>query len=161
MASRLNWFENFVRARVQPTPAVPPVPEPPTEHPFEIRNIHPNLPSKVRKLFDDGYFADATFTAFKYLDKKVQQHSGIRESGYKLMMDAFDEAKPKLKLTPLISISEIDEQKGYRFVFAGGMWAIRNPRGHEFNVVDDPDTCLDHLSFVSMLLRRLEEAGYK
>jgi hypothetical protein len=77
------------------------------------------------------------------------------------MMDAFDEAKPKLKLTPLISISEIDEQKGYRFVFAGGMWAIRNPRGHEFNVVDDPDTCLDHLSFVSMLLRRLEEAGYK
>ena len=49
----------------------------------------------------------------------------------------------------------------FRFVFAGSMWAIRNPRGHEFDVIDDPDTCLDHLSFVSMLLRRLEQAGYK
>jgi glycerol uptake facilitator-like aquaporin len=38
---------------------------------------------------------------------------------------------------------------------------IRNPRGHEYAVVDDPDTCLDHLSFVSMLLRRLEAAGFR
>jgi uncharacterized protein (TIGR02391 family) len=119
------------------------------------------MPAKVRKLFDDGYFADATYTAFKYLDKKVSHHSGLRESGYKLMMEAFDDAKPKLQLTPLKTISEVDEQKGYRFVFAGSMWAIRNPRGHEFDVVDDPDTCLDHLSFVSMLLRRLEQSGYK
>ena len=52
-------------------------------------------------------------------------------------------------------------QDGYRFVFAGGVKAIRNPRGHEHSVVDDPDICLDHLSFVSLLLRRLEQAGYK
>lgn len=119
------------------------------------------MPPKVRKLFDDGHFADATFTAFKYLDKKVQQHSGIIDSGFALMMDALNDAKPKIQLTPLKTVSEVDEQKGYRFVFAGGMWAIRNPRAHEFNVVDDPDTCLDHLSFVSMLLRRLEQSGYK
>ena len=160
MASSLKWFERIVRLRLQPTPSAPPIPEP-SEHPFEIRNIHPGMPPKVRKLFDDGHFADATFTAFKYLDNKVRQHSGLRDSGYKLMMDAFDDAKPKLVLTPLKTISEVDEQKGYRFVFAGSMWAIRNPRGHEFDVVDDPDTCLDHLSFVSMLLRRLEQAGYK
>ena len=161
MASRLKWFERIVRASAQTTPPTLLIIEPPTEHPFEIRNIHPVLPLKVRKLFDDGHFADATFTAFKFLDKRVQQHSAIRDSGYKLMMDAFDEAKPKLKLTPLTTMSEVDEQKGYRFVFAGSMWAIRNPRGHEFEVIDDPDTCLDHLSFVSMLLRRLERAGYK
>jgi uncharacterized protein (TIGR02391 family) len=160
MVSRLLRFEAIARAVARLAPPPEPPPEP-TLHPFDIRNIHPGLPPKVRKLFDDGHFADATFTAFKYLDKKVQQHSAIRDSGYKLMMDAFDEAKPKLQLTPLKTISEVDEQKGYRFVFAGGMWAIRNPRGHEFNVVDDPDTCLDHLSFVSMLLRRLEQSGYK
>ncbi|HEY0590867.1 MAG TPA: TIGR02391 family protein [Thermoanaerobaculia bacterium] len=51
-------------------------------------------------------------------------------------------------------------QKGYRFVFAGGVLAIRNPRGHEYDVTDDPDTCLDHLSFVSMLLRRFAQAGF-
>jgi uncharacterized protein (TIGR02391 family) len=168
MPSRLKWFEAIARVAARRTPSAHPVhsaaPEETSEpplHPFDARNVHPDLPLKVRKLFDDGYFADATFTAFKYLDKRVQKHSGLRDSGYKLMMDAFDDAKPKIQLTPLKSISEVDEQKGYRFVFAGSMWAIRNPRGHEFNLADDPDTCLDHLSFLSMLLRRLERSGYK
>jgi uncharacterized protein (TIGR02391 family) len=119
------------------------------------------LPIKVKKLFDDGHYAEATFHAFKYLDKQVQKHSRISESGYKLMMVAFDEANPKLPLTPLTTESEKDEQKGYRFIFAGGVQAIRNPRGHEYVVTDDPDICLDHLSFISMLLRRLEAAGFK
>ena len=163
MASRFEWFEAIARSAPRRTPAPPSVPEPVPEHPFETRNIHPDMPAKVRKLFDNALFADATFTAFKYLDKKVQHHSGLGDSGFKLMMDAFDEGGKiaKLQLTPLKTSSEVDEQKGYRFVFAGGMWAIRNPRAHEFDVLDDPDTCLDHLSFVSMLLRRLEQAGYK
>ncbi len=77
------------------------------------------------------------------------------------MMAAFSEASPKLRLTPLSTQSEKDEQEGYRFVFAGGVRAIRNPRGHEHSAKDDPDICLDHLSFVSLLLRRLEQAGYR
>ena len=76
------------------------------------------------------------------------------------MMDAFDEAKAPIKLTPLSNVSEVDEQKGYRWVFAGSVWAIRNPRGHEVTMPDDIDTCLDHLAFVSMLIRRLEQSGY-
>ena len=78
----------------------------------------------------------------------------------KLMMQVFDEAKPSLRLTPLTNASEIDEQKGYRFLFSGAVMAIRNPRGHEVNLNDDVDTCLDHLAFASLLLRRLEQAGY-
>jgi len=129
-------------------------------HPFDIRNIHQDLPSKVRKLFDDGHYAEATFEAFKFVDKTVQKYSKHRESGFKLMMAAFDEAKPLVQLTPLKDTSEIDEQKGFRFLFAGGVLAIRNPRGHEVDVRDDPDICLDHLAFASLLLRRLEQAGF-
>lgn len=162
MASRLDRFERIARkisVLAQKQPAAIPVDA--VEHPFDMRNIHPGLPPKVKKLFDDGYFAEATFEACKYLDKYVSKHSKIVDSGYKLMMSAFDKNNPKLQLTPLTTISEKDEQEGYRFVFAGGVWAIRNPRGHEFSVNDDPDICLDHLSFVSMLLRRLEQSGYK
>lgn len=129
-------------------------------HPFDRRNIHPRLPPKVRKLFDDGHYAEATFEAFKFIDKVVQKHSKVSESGMKLMMQVFDEAKPLLKLTTLSNSSEIDEQKGYRFLFSGAVMAIRNPRGHEVNVSDDPDTCLDHLAFASLLLRRLEQSGF-
>lgn len=130
-----------------------------TLHPLDARNIHPNLPAKVRTLFDDGYYAEATFEAYKYVDKIVQTLSSVNETGMKLMMKAFDEASPILKLTALSSASEIDEQKGFRFLFAGAVMAVRNPRGHEVNMQDDPDTCLDHLALASLLLRRLEQSG--
>jgi uncharacterized protein (TIGR02391 family) len=164
MLSSLDHFEAVVRGSAGLEEKGPPGETPleiPLPHSFETRNIHQGLPAKVKKLFDDGHYAEATFLAFKYLDKQVQKHSHLGESGYKLMMTAFDDAKPKLQLTPLQTESEKDEQKGYRFIFAGGVQAIRNPRGHEYAVVDDPDICLDHLSFVSMLLRRLEASGFK
>jgi uncharacterized protein (TIGR02391 family) len=164
MPSKLDQFEAIGRAFAklpETSSAVQCAAEISSQHPFEVRNIHQSLPVKVKKLFDDGHYAEATFHAFKYLDKQVQEHSGIAQSGYKLMMAAFDELSPKLQLTGLSTESEKDEQRGYRFIFAGGVQAIRNPRGHEYAAVDDPDTCLDHLSFVSMLLRRLEVAGFK
>lgn len=125
-------------------------------HPFDERNIHPLISSVSLKLFDDGHYAQATFEAFKYLDNKVKKLSDIKDSGYKLMMAAFAEAAPRIKLTALSTGSEIDEQMGYKFIFAGAMSAIRNPRGHD-NLVDPIDLCLDHLSFASVLLRRLEK----
>jgi uncharacterized protein (TIGR02391 family) len=161
MPSSLKKFEAIARAlaRLQPA-ALPAVGAAPPD-PFDSRNIHPDLPAKVRKLFDDGHYPEATSLAFKHLDKQVQKHSGLPESGHKLMMAAFDGATPRVKLNALVTTSEKDEQNGYRFIFAGGMQGIRNPRAHEPTIVDDPDICLDHLSFVSLLLRRLEQAGYK
>lgn len=131
--------------------------EPPL-HPFDLRNIHPSLPPKVRKLFDDGHYSESTFEAFKFIDKIVQKVSKQRNNGVKLMMNAFNGDKPPVKLNTLSSESEIDEQKGFSFLFSGGVLAIRNPRGHEVNMNDDPDTCLDHLAFASLLIRRLEQA---
>jgi uncharacterized protein (TIGR02391 family) len=163
MPSRVERFERIARAlaRLPRTePATQPAEQTPL-HPFDSRNIHPALPYKVLELFDNGHYPEATSLAFKFLDKKVQEHSGIAESGYKLMMDAFNGASAQLKLNPHVTTSDKDEQEGYRFVFAGSMRGIRNPRAHEITIVDDPDICLDHLSLVSLLLRRLEQAGYK
>src|SRR6056297_2081902 len=130
-------------------------------HPFDIRNIHPGVPNHVRELFDDGYFSQATFEAFKYLDKEVARIAGLGQSGYKLMMAAFSDQSPKIKLTPLSTDSERDEQRGYQFVFAGAIMAVRNPRGHEYKIKDGIDECLDYLALVSLLLRRIERAGFQ
>lgn len=130
-------------------------------HPFEERNIHPALPKIVRSLFDNGHYSQSTFEAFKFIDKEVQRHSGSTEAGVKLMMQVFPESSPSIKLTPLSNQSERDEQKGFQFLFAGSVLAIRNPRGHEVAVADTLDQCLDYLALASLLLRRLEEAGYK
>ncbi len=124
-------------------------------HPFDERNIHPDIAAVSLKLFDDGHFSQATFEAFKLLDKKVQDVSGSQESGHKLMMTAFNEASPRIKLNDLSTASDKDEQMGFRFVFAGSMSAIRNPRAHDIRA-DPIDLCLDHLSFASVLLRTIE-----
>lgn len=131
-----------------------------SQHPFDIKNIHEKFPPKVRKLFDDGHYAQATFEAFKFVDKQVQKISKSSKSGNALMMSVFGGNPAPLQLTPQTTQSENDEQDGYRFLFAGSILAIRNPRGHEYDVEDDPDKCLDHLGLASILLRRLGEAGF-
>lgn len=129
-------------------------------HPFESHNIHEHFPSNVRALFDDGHYSHATFEAFKYIDKEVARLSSKSDTGYKLMMAAFNEQSPLISLNDLSSMSQTDEQLGFKFLFAGGMSGIRNPRGHEYSIKDDIETCLSHLGFGTMLLRKLEEAGY-
>jgi uncharacterized protein (TIGR02391 family) len=124
-------------------------------HPFDERNVHPDIALVSLKLFDDGHYAQATFEAFKLLDNRVKETSGIQDSGHKLMMAAFNEANPKIRLNDLITTSDKDEQMGFRYVFAGSMSAIRNPRGHDIRT-DSIDLCLDHLSFASVLLRTFE-----
>ncbi|MFC7926109.1 TIGR02391 family protein [Microbacterium laevaniformans] len=145
------------------TAVAPEVEERPAElHPFEVRNIHPDLPSKVRRQYDDGYFDDATFTAFKFIEQEVKRLSGIRRlTGNALMMKVFDENDPALRINGGTTDSDRDEQFGYRYIFAGAQSGIRNPRGHEVDIPDDPDTCLDHLSIASALLRKLDAAGLR
>lgn len=132
-----------------------------TSHPFDDRNIHPDLPLEVRRLFDNGHFAQATFEALKYLDEEVQRISADSDFGKSLMMRVFGGVPPRLALNSGGTPSEQSEQEGYKFIFAGAMAGIRNPRGHKTGVVDDPDICLDHLSLTSMLIRKLEEAGLR
>jgi uncharacterized protein (TIGR02391 family) len=132
------------------------------QHPFVERDIHEALPPRVQELFDDGHYAEATYTAYKYLDTEIRRLSGIAKTGAPLMMEALNgnAAVTAIKLTPMGTLSEKDEQEGFRFLFAGSMMAIRNPRGHEHTVNDDLETCLGHLSLVTLLMRRLERAGY-
>jgi hypothetical protein len=75
-------------------------------------------------------------------------------------MEALREVKPLVQLTSLVDETDRNEQEGYKFIFAGSMIAIRNPRGHEYDLDDGMDDCLDHLGLASLLLRRLERAGF-
>ena len=158
MASALGAFERIVRQAHLFSDEDASVG--PGLHPFERRGIFEALPKLVQNLFDNGHYAQATFEAFKFLDREVARVANSSETGKSLMMKAFAEAPPHIKLTPLTSESDKSEQEGLKFIFAGSMMAIRNPRGHEFDVADTIDDCLDHLALLSMLLRRLEAAGH-
>jgi len=154
MANAWALFEAIARRAAAFTqPSTEPIDR---SHAFDQRNMHPLVEAASKKLFDDGHYAQATFEAYKRLDKEVQKLAKSSESGKSLMMKAFSELAPQIKLTNLSTVSEKDEQEGYKFIFAGSILAIRNPRGHDI-LVDSLSACLDHLSLASLLFRRLED----
>ena len=155
MVDWLRRFEQIARRAPQNNehPAAPT-----SGHPFDMRDIHPRVSEKARSLFDDGHYAQATFEAFKLVENEVRQASKLSQGGFPLMMAAFSEKSPKIRLNKMSSRSETDEQQGFKVIFAGAMLAIRNPRGHEVGVAESPDECLEHLGLASLLLRRLDVA---
>ena len=155
----LDKFEDIVRRAGLYTEAS--LAEVADRHPFIARDIHPLLPKKVLKLFDDAHYPEATFHAAKFIDKTVARASGLSETGATLMQKAFSEKAPQIRLNELQNDTDQNEQKGYMSLFVGLVWAIRNPRGHEYEIGDEQSLCLDHLSFMSMLMRRLEVAQIK
>ena len=159
MESDLEKFEQVARRAHRFSEAREPSPV--TEHAFEQRNIDSRLPPTVIQLFDNGHYAQATFEAYKFVDKEIQRHAKSTKTGFGLMMEALGGASPAIRLNPMLKASQQDEQKGYSFLFAGSILGIRNPRGHEYDLQDDVDLCLDHLSLASLLLRKLSDAGYK
>jgi uncharacterized protein (TIGR02391 family) len=114
------------------------------QHPFDIRNIYTGFPRQIKNLFDNSHYSQSVFEACKFVDKIVSNLSGVKKSGYKLMMEAFNEENPKINIKYLSN--EKDEQQGHKWLFVGSVLAIRNPRGHEL-INDTQEICLDCLSF--------------
>ncbi len=155
MIEVIEKFERITRSIEKPSDSQS------VQHPFDVLNIHPEIQRTSRSLFDDGYFSLATFEAFKFIENKVQIESGMSNfSGQDLMMKAFDENNGKIKLRGLISTTSKNEQMGYKFIFAGSMSAIRNPRAHKTasKVNETSEECLDHLVLASFLVKTLDKA---
>lgn len=108
------------------------------------------------KLFENGHYALAVEQAYKCLDRRVSQRSGIEGSGQDLMFQVFSVDKPRLQLNALKNVSDKDEQDGFRFIFAGCMRAIRNPRAHDHLFLDEREDALLMIAWAEYLLRRVE-----
>src|SRR5262245_48956704 len=104
MSDDLRRFEKIVRGAKNI--GLPAAIESRGVHPFDERNIHSEIALVSLKLFDDGHYAQATFEAFKLIEVRVKAVSGIEDTGFSLMMSAFNEGGPKIQLTDLVSMSD-------------------------------------------------------
>ena len=93
--------------------------------------------------------------AFKFLANAVKGRSGeATRDGQDLMLHVFGIENPILRLSQLRRVSEKDEQAGYRFMLAGAMTGIRNPRAHEHTLTgDQADVALEMLVMANDLMR--------
>ncbi len=121
---------------------------------FDALVSDPDLNATCRTLFRDGHHARAVEEAFKFLANAVKGRSGEpTRDGQDLMLHVFSLENPVLRLSDLRRVSERDEQAGYRFMFAGAMTGIRNPRAHEHTLRDQADVALEMLVMANHLMR--------
>lgn len=108
---------------------------------------------ETKRLFQNKHYADAVRRGCMHVNNLVKKKSGLTtKDGPDLMHHAFRSDAAVLRINRLVSQSDRDEQDGYRYMLAGMMAGVRNPRAHE-PVEDDPDAALEMLTMANHLVR--------
>jgi len=122
--------------------------------------LHPLVKEVSGALYRNGHYAQAILEAFKAVNNLVKEKARRPDlDGRDLMAKVFRKEAPTLKLTPLATPSDKDEQEGFMLLFMGAMAGIRNPKAHDNVPQPDPQRALEYLAFASLLCRRVDESA--
>lgn len=128
---------------------------------LRVAALHPALLTTATPLFNNAHYAAAVFEAFKAVEVRVRELSGVDESGRKLMQQAFGGKEPAIDISIEAGRAGEDEQEGFMLIFMGVMQGIRNPKAHLVVHQEDQQRALEYLAVASILLRRLDDAAAK
>jgi uncharacterized protein (TIGR02391 family) len=134
-----------------------PVRRPPIER-ATVAGLHALIKQVSGDLYVDRHYDQAIFEAFKAVEVRVRQMSGLDASGRDLMATAFGDNK-RIVVRGHVGRSGSDEQEGWKLIFMGAMQGIRNPKGHEQAGQMDAEVALEYLTFASLLMRKLDEGA--
>lgn len=140
---------------------------------YHWRHIHKTVQEASYSGYTQSDFYRAVEEAIKRYEKNVQTKSGKTLDGQSLMSNVFGREKEKLSVTLRYKRNNGDEfsdttkaniEDGQRFLSMGIMAGVRNPLAHE-EIADLKESdlftekdCLDMLSLLSHLFRRLDDA---
>jgi uncharacterized protein (TIGR02391 family) len=129
---------------------------------IDNKNDYANLYNKVitdnqlrdvsKVLFVEEHYALAVEEGYKLLNNLVKTRSTLKIDGADLMRTAFSPKNPFLRINPLQTESQKNQQLGYMDILAGCMTGIRNPRAHEHSYLDYPQPALEMLSLANHLI---------
>ena len=138
------------------------------------RHLHPDVQAPAQPDYELGRYFHAIDEAIKRYVTDVEIKSKISDqSAYSLMMSAFGHSKSKLHVFhKYFAISENNisastaenVEEGHKFLSAGLIRAVRNPLAHQEKEkllscgAFTHEDCLDALSLLSHLRRRLDDA---
>lgn len=125
--------------------------------------LHPDIQRVSEKLYRDGSYAEAACNAFIEINacvKKLYQTLCPDDTnppdGQALMNKVFADKEPVVETADRSTQTGRDIHMGTRFLFAGAMAALRNPKSHENNAIEKDDA-MRRLIFASMLMFQIDE----
>lgn len=121
--------------------------------------FHAEIERVSGELYRSGHYAQAALEAYIRVIEQVKLMSKIQDDGDSLMNKAFacDKQTPKIQFNNLSTDAEIDEQRGFLFLFKG-IVGLRNSKAHSNSLFNDPQRGHDYLALASLLMRVLEIA---
>lgn len=124
--------------------------------------LHPRVAELSRPRMEAGCCADAVECVLKEINCRVKkivlQKTNEEMDGVPLMQKAFSGDEPLIRLeASLETQSSRDIQRGYQFLFAGAMGAIRNPKAHD-NIKITKQEAFRFLMFASILMTKLDKS---
>lgn len=128
------------------------------DYAHRLTDLHPRIVDASVMLFLDGHYVEAILRAFITVEAAVREKSGVDRSGVALMNQVMGTPAPVLRMTTKEGQAGRDEQDGWRYLFAGALQGIRNPKAHGLVVQDNPGRTFECLSLASLLMRRLDDA---
>ena len=125
--------------------------------------LHPDIQRVSEKLYRDGSYAEAACNAFIEINARVKKLYQMLcpddvnpPDGQTLMNKVFADKEPVIETADRSTQTGKDIHTGTRFLFAGAMAALRNPKSHENNTIEKDDA-MRRLIFASMLMFRIDE----
>lgn len=127
--------------------------------------IHPRIIKSSKELFENGHYANAAEDAFieindrvKKLHKKLQPNSTENLDGVDLMNKMFSEKAPIMEICERETATGKNIHNGTRFMLAGAISALRNPKAHSNDEELSPEEAMRRLMFASMLMYKIDGA---
>lgn len=125
--------------------------------------LHPDIQRVSEKLYRDGSYAEAACNAFIEINARVKKLYQVlcpddtnMPDGQALMNKIFADKEPIIETADRSTQTGRDIHMGTRFLFAGAMAALRNPKAHE-NIKIGKDDSMRRLIFASMLMFQIDE----
>ena len=143
---------------------------------YHWRRLHQTVKESSYEDYKKEDFYRAVEESLKRYQTKVQTKAGVDEDGQKLMLSVFGKDKAILSVSSQYKKSDGSEfsqstkeniEEGQKFMSAGMMSGVRNPIAHEEirelkrSGLFTENDCLDMLSLLSHLFRRLDDAVNK
>ena len=135
----------------------------PLDRDSRIASLHATI-RQVADRYLESHIEVAIFEAFKAVNNRVKEMTGLNADGSDLMARAFGDDRdpnPPIRLADVSKESGRNIQSGFRFIFMGAVRGIRNPDAHELFEPVSEEEAFEELSLASMLMRRLDDASVR
>ncbi|MCM1439946.1 MAG: TIGR02391 family protein [Roseburia sp.] len=127
--------------------------------------MHHKIEKASKQLYLDGHYSNAAEDAFIEINARVKKLYARLEpnkpipDGRDLMNKVFaDGEKAMIEVCDRTNETGKNIHDGTRFLLAGAMAALRNPKAHSNDVVICQNECIRRLMFASMLMFKIDEA---